>query len=130
MVGPTSYGPRDASRSRRSLYRGSTPPQLPAPVSIGQSLIRRWMLGDDHAERHQLSEANFYSWRRVLRERGLLDESAPSKVSAEAPAFVRLSTIVAVPTGGPIEVVLSERRLLRVRPGFDANVLLELVASI
>jgi transposase-like protein len=94
-------------------------------------LMGRWQESrstiHEFCQRHQLSEASFYSWRRVLRERGLLDESAPAKVSAEAPAFVRLSTVVVGPTGGPIEVVLNERRLLRVRPGFDADVLLELV---
>ena len=62
-------------------------------------LIGRWQGSritiHEFCQRHQISEASFYSWRRVLRERGLLDESASSKVSAEAPAFVRLSPIVA-----------------------------------
>jgi len=38
--------------------------------------------------RHQVSEASFFSWRRVLRERGLLDHAAPSKTS---PRFRRSS---------------------------------------
>jgi transposase-like protein len=94
-------------------------------------LIARWQGSQltvfEFCQRHRISEASFYSWRRVLRERGLLDDSMPSKMSAEAPTFVELSTVVARPTESAIEVVLNERRLLRVRPGFDAGVLLELV---
>jgi transposase-like protein len=94
-------------------------------------LIGRWQGSQltvlEFCQRHRISEASFYSWRRVLRERGLLDDSMPSKTSAEAPAFVELSTVVARPTDSAIEVVLNERRLLRVRPGFDGGVLLELV---
>lgn len=50
-----------------------------------------------------------------------------SKTAAETPAFVELSTLDAEPTGSPIELVLNHRRLLRVRPGFDADMLLQLV---
>ena len=94
-------------------------------------LVRRWQRSQitvcEFCRRHQISEASFYSWRRVLRERGLLDEPMGAKTSTDALAFVELSTAVAEPTGGPIELVLNQRRLLRVRPGFDAATLLELV---
>jgi transposase-like protein len=94
-------------------------------------LIRRWQRSPitvrEFCERHQVSEASFYSWRRVLRERGLLDEMMPSETAAAAPAFVKLSTVVAEAAGSPIELVLNHQRLLRVRPGFDADMLLELV---
>ena len=40
-------------------------------------LIRRWQRSQstirEFCERHQVSEASFFSWRRILRERGLLD---------------------------------------------------------
>ena|ERR1017187_3909464 len=94
-------------------------------------LICRWERSQstirEFCERNQVSEASFFSWRRVLRERGLLDESMPSATSAEAPAFVKLSMAVAEPTGSPIELVLSHRRLLRLHAGFDADMLLQLV---
>ena len=94
-------------------------------------LILRWQRSQitvrEFCRRHQISEASFYSWRRVLRERGLLDEPMPSKTPGEAPAFVKLMTLDAEPTVSPIELVLNQRRLLRVRPGFDADMLLELV---
>jgi transposase-like protein len=97
-------------------------------------LIRRWRRSQttvrEFCQRHDVSEASFFAWRRVLRERGLLDElmtSKAAKASAEAPAFVKLTTLDAEPTVSPVELVLNQRRLLRVRPGFDAGMLLELV---
>ena len=94
-------------------------------------LIQRWQRSQitvrEFCRRHQFSEASFFSWRRVLRERGLLDEPLASKTPAEAPAFVKLAMSVAEPTISPIELVLNHRRLLRVWPGFDADLLLELV---
>jgi transposase-like protein len=94
-------------------------------------LIRRWQRSQttvrDFCERHQVTEASFFSWRRILRKRGLLDEPTPAKTSAESPAFVKLSMAVVEPTASPIELVLSHRRVLRLRPGFDAEMLLQLV---
>ena len=94
-------------------------------------LIRGWRRSQstvrDFCQRHEVSEASFFSWRRVLRERGLLVEPTASKSSAPEPAFVKLTTLGAEPTVSFVEVVLNQRRLLRVRPGFDANMLLELV---
>jgi transposase-like protein len=93
-------------------------------------LIRRWQRSQsvirEFCERHQVSEASFFSWRRILRERGLLDEPMPSKTSA-APAFVKLSTVGTELIGSPIELVLNQQRVLRLRPGFDGDQLLQLV---
>jgi transposase-like protein len=94
-------------------------------------LIRRWqrlqITVREFCQRHQVSEASFFSWRRVLRERGLLDEPMLTKIPTDAPAFVKLTTLDGEPTVSPIELVLKDQRLLRVRPGFDAVMLLELV---
>ena len=96
-------------------------------------VIRRWQRSPTtiraFCQRHQVNEASFHSWRRVLRERGLLDERRiPRHATASArPVFVKLTTLDARPTDTPIEVVLNHRRLLRVQPGFDADLLLELV---
>lgn len=92
-------------------------------------LIRRWQRSPipvrEFCERHRVSESNFYAWRRVLRQRGLLDEPTPP-VEPVTPVFVKL-TVAAEPTAASaVEVVLGER-VLRVRPGFDADMLLELV---
>ena len=107
--------------------------QRPDPLKQERwlELIRRWQHSHttirEFCERHHVSEASFFSWRRVLRERGLLDEPMSAKISADAPAFVKLTTVVAEPAVSPIELVLNQGRLLRLRPGFDADMLLELV---
>jgi len=89
-------------------------------------LIRRWqqsqMTVREFCQRHHVSEASFFSWRRVLRERGLLPD-AP--LQADTAPFVKL-TVTPSPAASAVEVVLGQR-VLRVRPGFDANMLLELV---
>ena len=97
------------------------------------NLVRRWQRTQltvrEFCQLHQLSEANFYAWRRVLRERGLMQDS-PLPLEEPA-AFVKLNVeTVAVADPAPasaLELVLSERRLLRVRPGFDPATLLALV---
>jgi|HubBroStandDraft_1064217.scaffolds.fasta_scaffold129658_3 transposase-like protein len=99
-------------------------------------LIGRWQQQSqltirEFCERHQVSEASFFSWRRVLRQRGLLDEPAAPKAAKstpQSPAFVKLTPVGPEPTAASaVELVLGDRRVLRVRPGFDAELLLELV---
>jgi hypothetical protein len=98
-------------------------------------LMRRWQQSPltvrAFCECHCLSEANFYVWRRVLRERGLLhDQPAPTQrapSSPNRPAFVKLTVDAEPPAATAVELVLSDRRLLRVHPGFDADTLLQLV---
>lgn len=89
--------------------------------------VQRWQRSRlsvrEFCRQHQVNEASFYEWRRVLRERGLLAEPARAKTSA----FVRVSTPLVEPADNAIEVVLHQGRLLRVRPGFDADAVLQLV---
>ena len=80
----------------------------------------------EFCQRHHISEASFFSWRRVLRQRGLLDEPM-TPVTEKATAFVKLAVPDATQRASTIEVVLAKRRRLRVRPGFDADMLRELV---
>jgi len=98
------------------------------------NLIRRWQRSKltvrEFCQVHQLREANFYAWRRVLRDRGLIQDSLSRKQEpVESAAFVKLrvETEAAPVTASAVELVLCERRLLRVRPGFDPDTLLELV---
>jgi transposase-like protein len=89
-------------------------------------LVQRWQCSNltvrEFCRRHQLSEPSFYSWRRVLRERGLVDKFASPVKSS----FVKLALDAEPATASVVEVVLG-RRVLRVRPAFDADMLLELV---
>ena len=91
-------------------------------------LIQQWQRSQltvrEFCQRHHVSEASFFSWRRVLRQRGLLAEPMTSPTTSP---FIKLATPVVSPPGNIIEVVLAKRRRLRIRPGFDAAMLLELV---
>src|SRR5271169_2450804 len=91
-------------------------------------LVQRWQRSKltvrEFCGRHQLGEANFYAWRRVLRERGLIQDPPPESATSSTSAFVKLTMDMESAAASAIEVVLRDRRLLRVRPGFDADMLL------
>jgi hypothetical protein len=75
----------------------------------------------------RIRQPSFYSWRRVLRERGLIDDGAQVTPAATTPAFVKVTVTADPPVAPAIELVLGKGRLLRVRPGFDADLLRQLV---
>ena len=92
------------------------------------AVVQRWQRSRlsvrEFCRRQQVNEASFYEWRRVLRQRGLLGEA----VQDVTPAFAEV--VVQTPASAAetaIELVLGERRRLRVRAGFDAEALLQLV---
>ena len=93
-------------------------------------LMRRWQQSQrtvcEFCEQHGLSEASFYAWRRVLKQRGLL-QARPIRQPPTPTAFVKLALDAAPPAVSVVELVLGDRRLLRLRPGFDPDMLLELV---
>ena len=70
-------------------------------------------------QRHGLTVASFYAWRRILQRR-----------VAEQPAFVPVQVVAdAVPAqASALEVVLTDGRTVRVAPGFDAATLRRLLA--
>jgi transposase len=79
--------------------------------------------------RHRLNEPTFYAWRRVLRERGLIDveRSGAAVPTATTPAFVEVAVDASASVPAGIDLVLAEGRLLRIRPGFDADLLRQLL---
>ena len=97
------------------------------------SLVRLWQQSPltvrAFCARHRLSEPNFYAWRRLLRERGLMSEPAPQPTRSPStpPTFVEITPNPEPATPTPLDLVLNDRRLLRVRPGFDPDTLLALV---
>lgn len=85
--------------------------------------LRQWQTSGqsvrDFCDHHGLSQATFYAWRRVLRQR-----------DADATPFVAVQ-VVADPPAPPtpsLEVVLTGGRCLRVTPGFDPHTLRQLLA--
>jgi hypothetical protein len=69
--------------------------------------------------RQRLTEPSFYFWRRVLRQRGLLDADR----ATAPPAFVQVAVAAAPPAPTPLDLVLASGRTLRLRPGFDPDTL-------
>jgi hypothetical protein len=94
-------------------------------------LVQRWQRSNlsirEFCLRHQLREPSFYSWRRVLRQRGLIHDRPEDADKDATPAFVKVALAAEPKAATPVELVLGDRRVLRVRPGFDADTLLELV---
>jgi transposase len=99
------------------------------------NLIRLWQQSRltirEFCKRRGLNERRFHVWRRVLRRRGLLEDLPTSqevtKASPVTAAFVNLTMAAEPVSPSAIELVLGERRVVRVRPGFDSATLLQLV---
>jgi len=69
--------------------------------------------------RHGLTTANFYNWRRVLKRRA-------AEHAVFAPVQVVPDTVLTHISA--LEVVLTDGRVVRVTPGFDAATLRQLLA--
>jgi len=67
--------------------------------------------------RHGLSPANFYAWRRTLQRR-----------AAPPTPFVPVQLLADAALNRALEVVLTDGRVVRVGPGFDAVTLRQLLA--
>src|ERR1700723_3002039 len=96
-------------------------------------LIRLWQKSRlnvrEFCRTHQLREPSFYSWRRTLRERGLIDDwpQAQPTPTPSTPAFVQMVVDAEATTAVGIDVCLAHGRRLHVRPGFDAATLRQLL---
>lgn len=112
-------------------------------------LLRLWrrsgLTGRDFCAQHGLSEPSFYAWRRELARRD--QEATPAvpqpttaqvhrarsrprtatrDAAAPVPAFLKVTLPAATPAPC-LELVLAQGRLLRVTPGFDADLLRQLL---
>jgi hypothetical protein len=67
--------------------------------------------------RHGLSPGNFYAWRKTLQRR-----------PAPPTPFVPVQLLTDAAPGHALEVVLTDGRVVRVAPGFDATTLRQLLA--
>jgi len=95
-------------------------------------LVRRWQRSQlpvrTFCARQGLREASFYAWRRLLRQRDLIPGlSQPARKSPSLAVFVPVTLAAEPAPTTPVDLVLADGRLLRVRPGFDPDTLLELV---
>jgi transposase-like protein len=111
-----------------------------AKENYWRRLLGRWrqsgLTGRDFCAEHGVSEPSFYSWRREIARRDQQQATARKRTApAAAPtmvtpqcggAFLQLALESSAPPPA-IEVVLAQGRLLRVRPGFDAASLHQLL---
>jgi len=77
-----------------------------------------------------VNESSFYGWRREIARRDVESEAssvAQQSSNAAAPAFIKLAITPDSTLPAAIEVIVAGRRVLRVRPGFDAGLLRQLV---
>jgi hypothetical protein len=113
----------------------------PAKERSWRRRLRQWqrsgMTGRDFCAAHGLSEASFYAWRREIARRDQ-EPAAPTQsvrppaaqapaAEASVPAFLQVTLERRAPVPSAIEVVLGQGRCLRVGPGFDADLLRQLV---
>jgi hypothetical protein len=108
------------------------PQRDPAKEQYWRRLLRQWQRSGltprEFCDEQRITEPSFYAWRREIARR---DQQASKRRKRQSPrtipAFIKLAINDEVSMLPAIEVVLSERRLLRVRPGFDADLLRQLV---
>jgi len=128
------------------------PQRDPAKERYWRRLLRDWQRSGltrrDFCVEQGISEPSFYAWRREIarrdqqrvvaikkltalspRARSLEATSPTSRLSSgvASPTFLKLTLAAGAALPPAIEVVVAERRLLRVRPGFDADLLRQLV---
>ena len=114
----------------------------PAKERSWRRLLGQWQRSGqtarDFCAAHGLSEPSFYAWRREIARRdqeGKRRTPTPTRASAAGrsasqtlPTFVPVRLAAAVATACALEVVVASGRVLRVRPGFDVDVLRQLLA--
>ena len=107
----------------------------PAKERYWRRLLCQWrhsgLTGRDFCAERGLSEASFYAWRREITQRDQQPAAPTKKVmppaaDAAVPAFVKVTLDTSAPPSA-IEVVLAQGRWLRVGPGFDADLLRQLL---
>jgi hypothetical protein len=72
-------------------------------------------------DQHGLCQPNFYAWRRTLAQRDAEVQFVPVRLAPEP-------TNNTTATTSTLELVLDDRRRLRIAPGFDGPTLTRLLA--
>jgi transposase-like protein len=112
----------------------------PAKERYWRRVLGQWrrsgLTAREFCAEHGLSEPSFYAWRREIgrrdQERTAGTQATPAvsasrrSAAAALPAFVPVR--IEASAACALEVVVAGGRLLRVRPGFDAEVLRHLLA--
>jgi hypothetical protein len=124
-----------------SIEQGSKQPS--AREQHWRDVIQQWQVSGQTVRafctEHHLSEPSFYSWRRAITLRdqtqqvtGASTRPASRDEPADRPAFVPVRVVPSVvdttpPTSTGLELVIGSRRVVRVPPQFDADLLRRLL---
>jgi hypothetical protein len=100
-----------------------------------RGLLKKWQQSSltirAFCAKHHVSEPSFYFWKRtlLLRDHQPPPAAKPDHPTQPQPLFVPLRLVPTLPHPCPVlEVVLDQRRLVRVPQGFDAATLRQLLA--
>jgi hypothetical protein len=85
-----------------------------------------------YCRQHQLSEPSFYAWRRTFSPCAptspLVTPTPAKNTSSPIPAFLPVRVMDETAPPSTCEIVLRGGRSIRVRPGFSADVLHQLIS--
>lgn len=91
-------------------------------------LVRQWRASGlsvrAFCQRHDVTEANFYAWRRSLAKR---DEERPTFAAVQVVPEAR-DTRTPLPSSAALELRLDGGRVIAIPAGFDAETLRRLLA--
>ena len=105
-------------------------PRDPRKERFWRRLLRQWQRSGlsvrAFCEQHDLSEPNFYAWRRTLAQR---DAHAVAFVPVEVLPEPLSPPAADAPASG-LELLLAGGHVLRIGPAFDAPTLRRLLAAL
>ena len=104
-------------------------------------MLRLWQrsgqTGRDFCATHGLSEPSFYGWRREIARRDQEQATATEPAirppaprpspRVPLPTFVKLTVDAGAPAPASLEVLVAHGRRVRIPPGFDADLLRQLL---
>jgi transposase len=106
------------------------PPRDPRKAQFWRDHLRRWQDSGltirAYCQRHGLTEASFYAWRRTLAQR-----QAATPLPPDAPPVTFVPVHVQVEPAAPagvLELVFPDGRCLRIPPGTDLTRLRAVIA--
>jgi hypothetical protein len=114
------------------------PQRDPVKEKYWRRLLRQWqrsgLTARQFCDQQAISQPSLYAWRREIARRDRQPTTMlptahradrAALTPAASPTFVKLALEATAPPA--IEIVTADGRLLRVRPGFDADLLRQLL---
>jgi len=115
--------------------RNASPQSKPERESLWRRLVRRWrssgLTQADFCRRQRLSIPAFRWWKQELDRRDARRHGSSAGTAHFLPVkVVSPSDSVSSGNGGLVELELNGGRILRVRPGFDPDLLVKIISAV